>query len=80
MAFRQGVSEGMGSASPSLQLRSFTSLFPLVGLYLVSGNACGGFVQRYTITAQIEVVFELEVPPLDELDFFHADLGTGVLR
>ena len=51
MAFRQGVSEGMGSAPPSLQLRSFTSLFPLAGLYLASGNAGGGFVQRYTITA-----------------------------
>ena len=47
---------------------------------IFSGNACGGFMQRYTITAQIEVVFELEVPPLDELEFFHADLGTGVLR
>eukprot|EP00956_Cyclotella_meneghiniana_P011573 scaffold16263_cov39-Cyclotella_meneghiniana.AAC.5 len=42
MAFRQGVSEGMGSAPPSLQLRSFTSLFPLVGLFLASGNAYGG--------------------------------------
>eukprot|EP00956_Cyclotella_meneghiniana_P039373 scaffold170755_cov78-Cyclotella_meneghiniana.AAC.1 len=38
MAFGQGVSEGMGSAPPSLQLRSFTSLFPLAGLYLASGN------------------------------------------
>ena len=47
---------------------------------IFSGNACGGFVQRYTITAQIEFVFELEVPPLDELEFLHDEFGTGVLR